>query len=95
MMNRQQKEYDGQGLNENHRLLTIGELSEWLGFTKNQIYAWTHLEKIPSIKIGKHLRFDREHIRLWLESKYNPLAKELCASNGTPNGTPREERWEP
>ena len=39
------------------KLLTINDLSEVLGIPKATIYCWTSSNKIPHIKIGKHLKF--------------------------------------
>ena len=55
-----------------YKLLSIDELCEWLGFTRSQIYFWTSTDKIPHIKIERHLRFDPVQIQQWLDSKSNP-----------------------
>jgi len=59
-------------------LLTVGDMVKMLRVTKHQIYSWTHQDKIPFLKMGKHLRFPLSLIKKWLESKYNPMAKEIC-----------------
>jgi excisionase family DNA binding protein len=51
-------------------LLTIEELSKWLGTEKSTIYAWTHKKMIPHIKLGKKmLRFRVNEILAWLSEK--------------------------
>jgi len=51
-------------------LLTIDELSEWLGVEKSTIYAWTSKKIIPHIKLGKKmLRFRVNEILDWLSEK--------------------------
>ncbi len=49
-----------QGLMKKERLITIDELVEWLGFTKNQIYFGISEDRFFYMKIGRHLRFDPE-----------------------------------
>ena len=48
-------------------LLTIEELSAYLGIKKQTIYNWLHQRKISGIKIGKVWRFDRRDIDRWLK----------------------------
>jgi len=51
-------------------LLTIEELSAWLGVEKSTIYAWTSKKIIPHIKLGKKaLRFRINEILEWLAEK--------------------------
>ena len=51
-------------------LLTIDELSQWLGVEKSTIYAWTSKKLIPHIKLGKKaLRFRVSEILEWLAEK--------------------------
>ncbi len=48
------------------KLYTIEELSEYLSIKESTIYQWTHLRKIPYIKVGRFLRFDSEEIDDWV-----------------------------
>lgn len=52
------------------KFYTIEELSQLLHVKRSTIYAWTHYRKVPYIKLGKHLLFDREEIHDWLASKH-------------------------
>jgi len=55
-------------------LLTLQELSEYLHIKESTIYQWTHLRKIPYIKLGRFLRFDEEQVTAWLnENNINPV----------------------
>jgi excisionase family DNA binding protein len=52
-------------------LLTIDELCEKLKMPKSWIYARTmprsqSQDRIPSIRLGKYLRFDHEQVEQWL-----------------------------
>lgn len=50
-------------------LLTPIELSRMLSVPMSTVYYWTHIEYIPHIKIGRHVRFDRETILKWLSER--------------------------
>jgi excisionase family DNA binding protein len=49
------------------RLLDINETSEYLGFAVHTIYGWTSQRRIPFLKIGGRLRFDKRKLDRWLE----------------------------
>lgn len=52
------------------RLLTIGELSEYVSIPKSSIYTMVCLRKIPAkaiVRLGRALRFDFEEINSWIE----------------------------
>lgn len=51
------------------RLLTVDEASHYLGLTKTTLYTWTCQKKIPHVKIGRALRFDKVELDSWIESK--------------------------
>ena len=48
-------------------LMSVDELSDYLGLQKQTIYNWLHHRKIAGIKIGKVWRFNREYIDGWLK----------------------------
>ena len=50
-------------------ILTIDELCIWLKFKKSFVYDLTSSNRIPFIKIGRHLRFRRSDIIDWLDEK--------------------------
>lgn len=49
-------------------LLTIDQLAAWLNLPKATLYCWTHEKRIPFLKIGPRVRFDRKQIEEWLEA---------------------------
>ena len=49
------------------KLLTIEELSEYIGITVNTAYSWVSQKKIPYIKVGRLVRFDMDKINEWVE----------------------------
>ncbi|MFH0985548.1 MAG: helix-turn-helix domain-containing protein [Candidatus Omnitrophota bacterium] len=60
----------------NQRLIEIDELSSMLGVSKNTLYDWCAVKKIPHIKLGKFLRFSAAEIEAWLQAK-RVIAKEI------------------
>lgn len=51
------------------KLLTIKEVSGLLQVTVSTIYKWVHVEFIPHVKIGRHVRFRERDVAAWLEKK--------------------------
>lgn len=49
-------------------LMTVGQLSEYLGIPTSTIYSLTMRSKIPHYHIGKLLRFEKSKIDAWLEA---------------------------
>jgi len=48
-------------------VLTIEELSSYLKIPKSTLYKLVREGKIPSQKVGRHWRFRKRAIDLWLE----------------------------
>lgn len=59
------------------RLISIDELSEYIGFPKGTLYNWVSERKIECIKLGKHLRFDKEVINQWIEKNRQQVHKDV------------------
>ncbi|NPV06033.1 MAG: helix-turn-helix domain-containing protein [Syntrophaceae bacterium] len=53
--------------NKPDNVLTIEELSLYLKIPKSTLYKLVREGKIPSQKVGRHLRFHRESIDEWLK----------------------------
>lgn len=51
------------------RYIGINELSEYISMSKNTIYSWIWLRKIPYVKMGKIVRFDLKEIDTWLQTR--------------------------
>ncbi len=51
------------------RLLSVGEVSEWLQIPVRTLYRWRYLDEgPPTLKIGKHLRYRAADVEAWLET---------------------------
>jgi excisionase family DNA binding protein len=53
--------------NQPDNVLTIEELSVYLKIPKSTLYKLVREGKVPSQKVGRHLRFHREAIDEWLK----------------------------
>lgn len=51
------------------RLWTIQDLSEFTGIPVTTLKMYVALNRLPSLKIGRHRRFEPEEIRRWLKKK--------------------------
>lgn len=49
------------------QLLTIDEVAVWLRVSKQTLYGWVTVDKIPSVKIGGKRLFDPNEIRKWIK----------------------------
>lgn len=47
-------------------ILTIEDLSAYLKIPKSTLYKLVRDQKIPAQKVGRHLRFHRKVIDVWL-----------------------------
>ncbi len=45
-----------------NRLLSVEGSARYLGVRKSTIYSWAARRKIPSVKIGRRLLFDRKDL---------------------------------
>jgi excisionase family DNA binding protein len=50
-------------------LLTVKEVSAWLQVKPSTIYLWVAEGSIPALKINGCVRFQRERIAAWLETR--------------------------
>jgi excisionase family DNA binding protein len=50
-------------------VLTIDDLSVYLKIPKSTLYKLVREGKVPSQKVGRHLRFHREAIDDWLKRR--------------------------
>ncbi len=50
------------------RLLTIQQVAAYVGLSHHTIYRFVSQRKIPHVKLGKVLKFDRTEIDRWIAS---------------------------
>lgn len=47
-------------------LMTAEQVCKELQIKKSYLYHLTHTDRIPFIKLGNHLRFDKDDVENWL-----------------------------
>jgi excisionase family DNA binding protein len=59
------------------RLLTRGEVAEFLGVPVKTVAAWAYTGRGPAfVRIGKHSRYDPADVRAWIErQRIDPEAR--------------------
>ena len=56
-------------------IMTVGDLAEYLGFSKNWIYRKAEAGELPATRLGNRWRFKRSVIDRWLEESVLQGAK--------------------
>ncbi|MFG3110164.1 helix-turn-helix transcriptional regulator [Streptomyces tendae] len=57
------------------RYLTPLDLADLLGIPVETVYQWRRKQTGPrGFRVGRHLRFDPEDVRVWLESQMEEAA---------------------
>ncbi len=60
-------------------IMSIKELSQYIGLSKSKIYQLIRQKKIPASKIGRQYKFPKETVDAWLKEKIITLPKESPA----------------
>jgi excisionase family DNA binding protein len=70
------------------RLLSVKELSEYLGLSINTIYSWVSQRKLPYVKVGRLTKFDLMQIDRWIgentKIEHNKGIKKKIVLSGSP-----------
>ncbi len=56
-------------MNSEPILLTVKELAGLLRVSTHTIYYWVSRSEIPYVKVGKHLRFDRNRVLTFFQDQ--------------------------
>jgi len=51
------------------QLWNVDEVAKFLGISRNTIYWWAEIGKIPHSKLGKLVRFNPDDVMAWLKGK--------------------------
>lgn len=54
------------------RLIGVNELARELKISHHTVYSWVSQRRIPFLKVGRLLRFDRNLIETWLRNQAAP-----------------------
>ena len=60
-----------------NRLLNVEGSARYLGVRKSTIYTWAARRKIPSVKIGRRLLFDRKDLDKLIEEQKRGIESPL------------------
>jgi len=61
MLDMQIKEF-----NVNDRWLSVVEISEYLGITKDSVYKWVKEKGMPAHRLGKLWKFKTDEVDIWM-----------------------------
>lgn len=50
------------------RWLSVEEMAEYLGVSKDTVYAWINKKAMPAHRIGRFWKFKTEEVDLWVRS---------------------------
>ncbi len=50
------------------RWLSVEEISQYLGVTRDTVYKWLSEKKLPAHKIGRLWKFKKEDIDIWVKA---------------------------
>ena len=48
------------------RWMSVDEIAEYLGVSKDTIYAWVTKKSMPGFKVGRFWKFKREDVDVWV-----------------------------
>jgi excisionase family DNA binding protein len=51
-----------------HRLMTVQDAAECLAVSVSTLYGWVYQRRIPFVKVGRALRFDRADLDRFIET---------------------------
>ncbi len=55
------------------RLLNVREAAQYLGLEVDTVYKKARLRELPSVKVGRALRFDVKALERFIESNAKPI----------------------
>jgi len=53
-------------------IITVDEVAEATQLARSTVYQWARDGRLPSIKMGAAVRFDREAIEAWIRGHVRP-----------------------
>jgi excisionase family DNA binding protein len=60
-----------------HEILTLEEVAQYLRLKPQTIYKWAQEKKIPAVKLGKEWRFRRSILDRWLDEQIDGTFEHL------------------
>ena len=50
------------------RWLSVEEIAQYLGVSKDTVYTWINKKKMPAQKIGRLWKFKKDQVDAWVEA---------------------------
>ncbi|HOP81197.1 MAG TPA: helix-turn-helix domain-containing protein [Armatimonadota bacterium] len=50
------------------RWLSVAEITEYLGVTRDSIYRWIDSRNMPGHRVGRHWKFRKDEVDEWVRS---------------------------
>ena len=69
---------EGTGMTEMERWLSLEEIANHLGVSKETIRSWIRKETIPYHKVGRLYKFKASEVDQWVESGESANADKQC-----------------
>lgn len=69
---------EGTGMTEMERWLSLEEIANHLGVSKETIRSWIRKETIPYHKVGRQYKFKASEVDKWVESGESANADKQC-----------------
>ena len=85
-----------QALRERSELLNVAELAALLRVAEDTIQGWARRQQIPSIKIGKIIRFDGNMLADWVELQgiaTHPIIRPFLQPRAPGNPEEYQMKW--
>lgn len=73
-----EKEQPAASIHAPRKVMSLAELCEYTGMSKQSIYKLTSAQKVPHSKRGKRLYFEREKVDAWLVENRVKTDRELA-----------------
>jgi excisionase family DNA binding protein len=70
-----------------HEILTLEEVAQYLRLKPQTIYKWAQEKRIPAVKLGKEWRFRRSILDRWLDDQMDKDFEHLRQEKSTTNGS--------
>jgi excisionase family DNA binding protein len=67
------------------RWLSVDEVSEYLGVSKDTVYAWVTSKGMPGYKVGRFWKFKRDDVDGWVRAGGAANASEDDLAEGAAN----------
>jgi excisionase family DNA binding protein len=55
-------------MQEEERWMSVDEIAQYLGVSKDSVYAWVTNKEMPGHKVGRFWKFKRDEVDQWVRS---------------------------